>query len=222
MRDKHDRAKHYANQRRIALFVNNRASVVGRWSEAEVKALTKMRADGMSMADMALALGRTYGSVMKKIRRLTKRGVLVLLEKEWTSRDYELLTDMYISGFAYKDIAKQMGRTIGAVKSRAQFLGITNRNVPWTRDEDMRLTDLYQSRASRKDIAKHMGRTIGAVQNRVRFLGIANRQKLSTPEEREEAIRLRSLGVTCREIAERLGRNEKTVRHWVKQAKVVA
>jgi hypothetical protein len=47
--------------------------------------------------------------------------------KEWTSKDVATLREMYRKKVVHRVIAKQMGRTLNAVESKATELGLATR-----------------------------------------------------------------------------------------------
>lgn len=77
-------------------------------------------------------------------------------------------------------IAAQLGRTVHAVNSHAQELGLrpedTRGRLPWTQEEDEQLKQLYPTQTYAA-IAQALGRSEAAIKNRAKILRLRRKQR---------------------------------------------
>jgi hypothetical protein len=106
------------------------------WTEADVKALIRMDAEGMPKVQVALALGRTYGSVAVKRTQLKQRAAAVQQwrlslarkawpperRRAWTETEEAELIRLTESGLSSAAIALSLHRTLAAVEVRRSRL----------------------------------------------------------------------------------------------------
>ena len=86
------------------------------WTEQRIAVLRTMHADGRSVADMAKAVGCSYGSARHKLIELD------LLE--WTSARRNHLRRLASEGVHVASISKQFGISHHAIRREAERLGI--------------------------------------------------------------------------------------------------
>ncbi|MDD3057141.1 MAG: hypothetical protein PHO72_02420 [Sphaerochaeta sp.] len=87
----------------------------------------------------------------------------------WTKEDEQFLRDNY-GKMAGKEIAKKLGRTIGAVYRKARVLGITRRCVrkEWTTEKERQLRRMLRcGKYTYREMAEKLGMTIRCVSYRV-------------------------------------------------------
>ena len=93
--------------------------------------------------------------------------------KRWTSGEDHRLRELISSKVDAFDIASELGRTVSAVKVRAQFLGLSLRRSTsqrvrrtWTEEEEEELRALILSGKSIEAVAKKLNRTPRAIRTR--------------------------------------------------------
>jgi len=138
------------------------------------------------------------------------------LPKPWSDDEIELLKKLYAEEPTEK-LAKQLGRSLPAVKRRANMLGLKTKSYLqklWKPEDIALLKELYPE-CPFDEIAKRLGRTVNAVKQRAHSLGFKRKSyldKLWTPEELQM---LREQYPTCestRELAKKIGRPWGSVR----------
>jgi predicted transcriptional regulator len=134
----------------------------------------------------------------------------------WSDDEIELVKKLYAEK-PTKELAKQLGRTLAAVKHRAHVLGLKRKiryEAHWTPEDIAVLKELYPT-CPIGEIAKKLGRTVTAVRSRAIQLGIKRKSYLEKVWTAEELQLLRELYPThedIQDIAERIGRSPSAVR----------
>ena len=102
--------------------------------------------------------------------------------EKWTPARDEQLAELWIAGTADEDISEAMGKTVGAVRSRAARLrmGVRDRTLMgnpradgkayWTAEEDQRLLDLRRRGMKLRLMGEALGRSWSAVHSRLQKL----------------------------------------------------
>ena len=168
-----------------------------RWSDEEINFLL-INKEKMSTTEIAKKLGRSYNAVIIKRASLNSKGVKApdsiitpvtpevvkpvttpIKPKEnsktsWTIQEEDTLRNLY-SKVSLTEIAKKLGRSESAVKSRAYALDLIPRKLSskfkWSPAE----IDYVRKNIDKKsniEIARYLGRSVGAVAN------MANRYKI--------------------------------------------
>jgi hypothetical protein len=123
----------------------------------------------------------------------------------WSEDEIELLKKLFPSGGA-REIAKQIGRPLIAVRQKAYNMGIKTRgNRLWSADEVRLLKKLYPNEIVRS-IAEKLGRSYRAVGFKARTIGL---KKEKYPLWSNQEIRLLKKmypDKSARDIANKLGR----------------
>ena len=92
----------------------------------------------------------------------------------WLTQEIRLLKKMYPDNNK-RDIANKLGRTVGAVETKAYKLGFSKKPRVWSKRELNLLKKLYPNKMA-KEIADQIGRSVQATQMRIRKLGLKKRQ----------------------------------------------
>ena len=134
----------------------------------------------------------------------------------WSDDDIELLKKFYAEK-PTEELAKQLGRSLPAVRYRAYRLGLKRKiqyEGRWTPEDIALLKELYPE-CPIPEIAKKLGRTVNAVKNRAHQLGIKRKNYLDefwTAEELQLLRQLYPAHEDIKDIAERIGRSPAMVR----------
>ncbi|CCW17313.1 hypothetical protein EBBID32_16520 [Sphingobium indicum BiD32] len=135
--------------------------------------------------------------------------------RAWTPEEDALLRRAYEEGASLTPLRRQLGRTGGSLRHRAEYLQLrgshANRNgwrigPDWTDADEARLRADY-GRMSTKDLATSMGRTKAAITSRANALGLVHGyiRPFSDNEARALAIAFRT-GVSIADLAAALNR----------------
>jgi hypothetical protein len=96
------------------------------WSDADLALLAGAPAQGLSMADVAARVGRSYSAVRSQAHRNKIRFPSRSGGAPWTAADDAILAELAPTT-PYRDIAAQLGRSRQAVAIHAHHLGIKGR-----------------------------------------------------------------------------------------------
>jgi hypothetical protein len=177
------------------------------WSSQEIDVLRRLYG-AMADEDIAVEIGRTRNAVAIKAKRLKLRKM-----RFWTDQE-----DRYLRACHREQTCRQMARVLGrtamAVRTRAITLGLEVKVPNWTEDEIDWLKDSY-GRTDLNVIAAALGRTRAAVAKKAREMGLVKFRHWS----QEETRRLREWlpRYTRRDIACRLDRSLDSVRYKIRQ-----
>lgn len=96
--------------------------------------------------------------------------------KRWSEREIEYLRRAYSLGQTDVEIAAELGRTLGSIKSKRWVLGLgaeTNERTRWTKMDDKRLKQYLDEGYSTREIAAKMRRSVRGIQSRKKRLGLS-------------------------------------------------
>jgi hypothetical protein len=123
------------------------------WEEADIQLLRFGCEDGLSMQEMAEALGRTDKAVRNKCWRL---GLLVA--REWTDDQVQMIRDEYATGkpVRIERLEELTGKTKAAIFLKASRIGLGDRNrkVVEFRKEYPNKFDNQEDRSAAKSISQ--------------------------------------------------------------------
>lgn len=128
------------------------------WTPERVEELTSLHAQGVPPLQIADQLGLPRGSIDDKVSRLGLNRIRLVERSGWTDEDYATARQLREAGVSFDDIAKKLGRTVYAIKSKLQGR-VAEAMAPPTPPEDV-LTErerLLDARARQCDIAHLMG-----------------------------------------------------------------
>lgn len=93
------------------------------WLPEEVEELKAMAADGVSKTDMSVQLQRTPNSIQMKLKSL---GLYVPtpMPPRWTDEDDDKVTELYMQGMPFEDMASELGRSVRAIIARLIHLRV--------------------------------------------------------------------------------------------------
>lgn len=146
------------------------------WTPQDDITITRMFADGCSVQDIADALGRSYGAVVERRKRIGvpphKRG------KKLTQDEVNQIIELALDGNTATHIAKQIGRSWGAVYKHMENYGLVShgsQRTPrkWTDDQDDTLRALAEHNVEVREIARALVKGVDDVKQRMRILGLA-------------------------------------------------
>ncbi|KKW90268.1 hypothetical protein [Sphingobium chungbukense] len=140
--------------------------------------------------------------------------------RAWTPEEDALLGKAYTEGTSLTPLRRQLGRTSGSLRHRAEYLGLrglhANRNgwrigPDWTDAEEARLRADY-GRVPTKALAASMGRTKASITTRANVLGLVHGyiRPFSDDETRALDIAFRT-GVSIADLAVALDRKAMSV-----------
>ncbi len=134
--------------------------------------------------------------------------------RPWSPREDAYLRRNY-GKVSADELAKRLGRTMCAIRLRAQLVGIAERHPRWTPKEDQVLRTSY-GKVRPAILAGTLGRPVGSVHNRAHDLGLTRHRTYSwrawTPEE-DRVLRDNYGNRLPRQIAKMLGRTRSSVYH---------
>lgn len=99
------------------------------WTPDDDKKLLQMRGEGKTFADCGTALGRTPHACESRLLRMKKAGPVVGLappSRSWSAEEEAVLRENWTKMIARDIVDLLPGRSLKAVHTRAQTLGLTN------------------------------------------------------------------------------------------------
>lgn len=133
-----------------------------RWSKEEDEYLI-LNYHKTPRSRIVAALGRTVNAI-------EHRAACLNIHRKWNDRNIETLRRLWLKGKSGEEIAEKIGKTAGAVKSKANALGL-KRELFWTAEETGLLKHYYPT-LSNKKIAEKLDKTIPAVMHKAATLGL--------------------------------------------------
>ncbi len=94
--------------------------------------------------------------------------------RKWTAKEVALLKELYPE-CPIGEIAKRLGRTVGAITGRAGYMGLKRKSYLdrlWTAQELQLLRELYPTCKDIQDIAERIGRSPGTVRAKAYSIGL--------------------------------------------------
>lgn len=188
------------------------------WSEQETARALELAEEGhryTAIVPMLVAEGfpprtlRGFGLAIRKLGYGRGWG------RPWTPEEDALLRKAYSDGTSLTPLRRQLGRTSGSLRHRAEYLGLrglhANRNgwrtgPDWTEADEARLRADY-GRVPTKALAASMGRTKAALTSRANSLGLVHGyiRPFSDDETRALDVAFRT-GVSIADLAVALDR----------------
>jgi len=189
-----------------------------RWSDEEVLIL-KTWSQWETAKQIAERLGRSEGSIKNK---LYEEGILlrqkrphIAPERSWSKEDVEYLK-RYAKDTSTKHIAKRLGKSIKAVRTKATRLGISlqKRHRAWSDDQVDTLFRMVEENRPWSEIAEAIGKKADVCRKRAYdFMLKADHKRRWTQEEDDRLKILREdKGMSFLEIANQLGRSMQATR----------
>jgi DNA-binding CsgD family transcriptional regulator len=128
----------------------------------------------------------------------------------WSFEDEELLRKYYTK-YGTRYAARLLGRTHGAIRERANKLGITEpKGSHWTKAEDRVLVKQYH-RLTARELAAQLGRTTRSVMARLHVLGLTAPASAVWSAAEDAAVRKLSYTMPHAELAAKLGRTRNAI-----------
>lgn len=152
-----------------------------RWSAEDTQRLISMCEAGTTKAKAAEAFNCSIRRVVSKGKRL---GLSFLREDSWTDEDIAKLEELAFRGKTSFEIALELGRTSGAVESKAKAFHISimsvseTDNVPerhgdtWTNADDKLLEDSIEAKCSVDELVPVLERSSKAIRSHMCVLGL--------------------------------------------------
>lgn len=181
------------------------------WSATEDAILRAAAAAGLPDGVVALRFGRSDEQVRRRRREIV--GPRTSPRAYGVDED-ERLRACWVDGGDVERLARELGRTAGSVRLRAQSLGVHHPQLRprWRTDEDTILRDGYEHALSCAQIAEQLPRrTVWAVAARAGKLGIATYARLWSPVDDQRLRVLSAEGLALVSIAQALGRTPHAV-----------
>lgn len=182
------------------------------WTEREDQLLRAAGALGLPAAVIAEHLHRPADQVRRRRRALIGAG---RGPRPFTVAEDAQIADCWTRAGDVEPLAHAFGRTAGAVRLRAQKLGLHRppSRPRWRADEDAAVRDGYERGLSCAHIAAELpGRTPTAVAARAAKLGVATYARAWTPREDHALRQLARNGIELERAARRLGRTPEALR----------
>ncbi|HEV2673324.1 MAG TPA: hypothetical protein VGV37_02210 [Aliidongia sp.] len=125
----------------------------------------------------------------------------------WLPGDLQRLRALFDADEPVTEIAAQLGRTVNAVRTRIEDLGLRrNSQRSWSTDDDCELSSRY-GREPTSAIAASLGRSCGAVYARAGLLGLTEGNPPAyTPWEDAQLVAGYERGITIATISVMIGR----------------
>lgn len=164
------------------------------WKGETGDRVAEMRNSGMSIGNIAKALGLGRGAVCAGLSRLRERGMITRQKPEpltaWPEARVNRLKELWAAGLSAAEISNEMGESFFAIKARIGRLHAKNliekrtsgpqvggERSLWTAEQEEMLVTAWNRDKASKEIAAMVGRTVKAVESKVRKLIIAGRCK---------------------------------------------
>jgi hypothetical protein len=146
--------------------------------------MTRLADQGMSVAQIAKALGLTRGQVLGKMHRLglkTKN-----LPKKWRNTALvEKMTKLACQRLSANQIGNVLRLTRSQVRYRMEQLGLkTNPQTGWPAGKAEKMTELIDKGLSNRQIAKALGLTRGQVLGKMHRLGLKTKNAANSKKGR--------------------------------------
>ena len=103
--------------------------------------------------------------------------------RKWTAKEVALLKELYPE-CPIGEIAKRLGRTVGAIRGKARYLELKRKSwcdKLWTAEEIQLLSQLYPTHEDIQDLAERIGRPPSGVSGKAHNIGLS---KLRKPYDR--------------------------------------
>jgi len=94
--------------------------------------------------------------------------------RKWTAKEVALLKELYPE-CPIPEIAKRLGRTVGAITGRAGYMGLKRKSYLdklWTAEELQLLRELYPTCKDIQNIAERIGRSPAMVRTKAYSIGL--------------------------------------------------
>jgi RNA polymerase sigma factor (sigma-70 family) len=135
-------------------------------------------------------------------------------QRAWTDRDdAELLANRNLP---YKKLAKIVGRSVIAVRSRLARLNATKQKWWWSESDIQFLRDNVGTMTMR-ELGERLGRTAGAIGIRLYAMGLTYDRKVMNTMRDAKAHELHAAGWFDKDIASEIGVHPSVVWHWRKR-----
>lgn len=184
------------------------------WTKDDIRRLKKMYPE-VPVKQVAKILKRSETAVISKAGDLGIKKKFRIDRRHWSKEELRFLKKNFPE-MDFKTMAKKLGRSHSAVRSRANKLGLRS-VVYWTEKEDALLKRQYL-RSDVKDVTKKLGRTASSVKSRALKLGLL-RLTLWTEKEIWKLHKLYQTH-TLDEIAERIDRPLSAIKAQAKRQKL--
>jgi hypothetical protein len=205
------RSQDAVSERRRALGIAPRRRMRA-WSPAEDELLRAGTTLGLSAAAIAERLRRPPEQVRRRRRALVGT---VRSPVPFTVADDHAITACWTRGGDPQALARELGRSAGSVRLRAQKLGL-HRPPPrprWQAYEDAAVRDGYERGLTCAQIAGELpGRSVAAVAARAAKLGLATYARAWTPREDRSLRQLARDGIELERAAQMLSRTPEALR----------
>jgi hypothetical protein len=184
------------------------------WSARQDALLLASRRAGIPARIVADRLGLPLETVRRRGRALDPRNA----SRRWTPAEDERLRAALANGRPLVELARALGRSEGALRTRARERGLlprAERRRRWSATEDDLLRSGYESGLTCHAIATDLlggTRTPQTVSVRASKLGLATYARGWTEEEHRALRRLGLCGASVLEAAERLARTPEAIR----------
>jgi hypothetical protein len=185
------------------------------WSARQDALLLASRRAGVPARVVAERLGLPLEAVRRRRRALAPTRAA---SRRWTRAEDERLRAWLAAGSSLGELARQLGRSEGALRTRARERGLlphAERRRRWTPFEDDLLRSGYESGLTCQAIASELlagKRTPESVSTRARKLGLATYARAWTADEDRALRQLGISGATVSKAAERLARTPEAIR----------
>lgn len=170
----------------------------------------------------ARLLGRSIAAVHGHARQL---GEKCFSRKPWTKQDIALLKRKF-GKVPYEELARELGRTVGAMRLKASKWGFTNAPKSWSSKEIEQLRKLYKTMTA-AEIGRRLGRTAGSVTTALKKHGISRpwpkvtKSVVRTIMKKLETMSMQEIGAELGMSAPRISKiarenGYRAERHWWK------
>jgi hypothetical protein len=92
----------------------------------------------------------------------------------YTEEEKDIIMNMRLNGFTYKEIAKRLNRTPSGVQRKLSVMGIKVKKN-WEKEEIETLKREYKNGKTHKELAKILNKTVSAIEYQVSNLGIGSK-----------------------------------------------
>jgi hypothetical protein len=172
------------------------------WTAEEDNLIRKYHHLDLSWTEIAKRLNRSRSGVRLRARALgLKREGL----RPWTEREDECLRESWSKRNA-GELAEQLDRTVRAVETRAEKLGLLDKRNWWTERDEAFLLEHWQDKPYAR-IAQQLNRPLETVRSYAHRQGLRKRQQQSWTQQDICILKSMHSHATVTEIARRLKRS---------------
>ncbi|HYD32166.1 MAG TPA: hypothetical protein VEB64_15095 [Azospirillaceae bacterium] len=144
--------------------------------------------------------------------------------KNWTPAELDRLQEAHAAGLPVTEIAREFGRSKGAVRAKILVMGLRRGARSWSRDDKARLRQMFDDGLALPEMAERLDRSADAVARMCHRLDLRH-ESHTLPWTEEQVSALEGMliqGLTLEEIAQATGHPRSSVAAKLRQLNLVS